>query len=308
MKYLLLFFTLISLQGFAQQWPETNSQWVYCRKNTSLDNFNPNNNYGALVVNYVADTLINGKIYNISSTNSNGPYTTEDGSYFTRFSNDTIYRLVNSNEYFFFSFNLNLNDIYTTYRSIGGSSDTSCTSILTLKVVDSTSTNVNQETVTKWTLEDTVGIQLINGGPLYYHQFVVYEKYGFGSFPWLSPNGEEPNCIHAIDYPYTIFSGYSDVNTTAFGGYCPVAGIENQSENQISVFPNPVHDNLNIVTNAEEVSTILVYDVNGKIILSSVLSQYTTQINTSHLNNGLYFYKVLNNQNSVVTFGKFLKN
>ena len=87
---------------------------------------------------YVSDTLINGEIYNITKNINSIDLSNENGAYYTRYSNDTVYRYINNSEYLYFHFNLQMNEVFTTYRSLGGSSDTSCTSILPLKVIDST--------------------------------------------------------------------------------------------------------------------------------------------------------------------------
>ena len=81
------------------------------------------------------------------------------------------------------------------------------------------------------------------------------------------------------------------------------SGVE-ETENSFAVYPNPADNYLNIkLENASEAtSTINIYDLSGKQVLSQNLpvKQKTIQVNTELLKNGLYFLTIVNS-NTVMT-------
>ncbi len=75
------------------------------------------------------------------------------------------------------------------------------------------------------------------------------------------------------------------------------AGINNIAAN-ISIYPNPVSNILTI--NAMKNTTLIISDVNGKIVYTQKLNTETNQINVSEFTKGIYFVQ-LRNGNEVVT-------
>lgn len=71
---------------------------------------------------------------------------------------------------------------------------------------------------------------------------------------------------------------------------------------EISIHPNPVN-NLLMVSSNEEIAMVEVYSINGQLLLTEINK---TQINVSHLPNGLYLAKVSLN-NGLVAFEKIIK-
>jgi hypothetical protein len=69
-------------------------------------------------------------------------------------------------------------------------------------------------------------------------------------------------------------------------------------------FPNPARDFISIVSQ-ERINSVVVYDLNGKLIHEESLHQYNNQLNfqVSHLKAGIYFYQ-LKGENTVSS-GKF---
>ena len=72
--------------------------------------------------------------------------------------------------------------------------------------------------------------------------------------------------------------------------------------NNISVFPNP-STGLFTLQNLENVNTIEVYDMAGKLIHQSVATQATTTIDLGGKEQGIYFYKIIQGA-AVVQQGK----
>ena len=76
------------------------------------------------------------------------------------------------------------------------------------------------------------------------------------------------------------------------------------SKQTFNVYPNPTSDLLNIQglsSELNELSTIEVYDINGRVVLSS---NFKTQLNVQSLENGVYFLKISGIAQSV----KFIKS
>ncbi len=86
----------------------------------------------------------------------------------------------------------------------------------------------------------------------------------------------------------------------------PSAVTTNNNEiansNHFSFYPNPSNETINV--NFEEINgfpvTLSVFDVSGKILMSSVVKESKTEMNISHLAKGVYFVRVVS-QNGVNT-------
>jgi hypothetical protein len=70
----------------------------------------------------------------------------------------------------------------------------------------------------------------------------------------------------------------------------------------ISLSPNPANSMLNIKINGfgESDFSLIMFDVNGKIILSQTVNYSSSSLPLQNLANGLYFLKIANNYNSCV--------
>ena len=70
-------------------------------------------------------------------------------------------------------------------------------------------------------------------------------------------------------------------------------GLESFSEADINVFPNPVSTNLNIeITSAFEAMSIELYDVSGKLLLTTNASEALTTLNIKEIPQGIYFLNI----------------
>ncbi len=74
-----------------------------------------------------------------------------------------------------------------------------------------------------------------------------------------------------------------------------------ESNNQISVFPNPMNDLLNI--SMDNFASLFIMDATGKIVISSD----SKEVNTKDLNSGIYFLNVVTTEGKLLST-KLMKN
>ena len=93
-----------------------------------------------------------------------------------------------------------------------------------------------------------------------------------------------------------------------YGAYASHVGIHDYNPLQLSVYPNPVTDQLNIVNPDGNIQTVSVYNASGQLVLqTAVSSSPILEINVSSLPNGFYIgTATLNNNQQTATF-KFIK-
>ncbi|MBK9552019.1 MAG: T9SS type A sorting domain-containing protein [Saprospiraceae bacterium] len=68
------------------------------------------------------------------------------------------------------------------------------------------------------------------------------------------------------------------------------------SFNNIQIFPNPVNKIINI-TGLTVPAFVEVYDINGKLLISTIQEWQDSTINVEHLVNGFYIIKIHNSKN-----------
>lgn len=83
------------------------------------------------------------------------------------------------------------------------------------------------------------------------------------------------------------------VTNTASTEFVSLLNIDDFAANELKVYPNPVKNLLNVVSNNSTVESILVYDLLGKTILSKSVNGTSTMIDVSGLSNGIYLVKVV---------------
>jgi len=90
----------------------------------------------------------------------------------------------------------------------------------------------------------------------------------------------------------TCFDPMCDLRTTLYGEDPGTAIRKVKSERtQLSIYPNPAHDILNVEVDPMLHTNIAVYDLTGKAILDSRVDGSVNQLDISHLQNGVYFVK-----------------
>ena len=84
-------------------------------------------------------------------------------------------------------------------------------------------------------------------------------------------------------------------------------GITNDAvENQLSLYPNPTESWLEVISTST-IESYDIYDINGAIVLHNTIQEKVANIDVSILNNGIYFIKITNNENTI-NIKKFIKN
>ena len=90
---------------------------------------------------------------------------------------------------------------------------------------------------------------------------------------------------------------------------CSAVGINDivKTENEITIFPNPVSDNLTVETTSLEKKYLSIYNVMGEKSLTLTLSkgEGTKVVNVSALRSGVYFVEVRDGKNIIRK--KFIK-
>ena len=92
-----------------------------------------------------------------------------------------------------------------------------------------------------------------------------------------------------------------------FGGYAPncdqdVLEITEFQFNDVQLFPNPATDNLQItVASIHDVSGVDVYDVQGRLVQTLVLTSNTTTVELSSFGAGIYYFTFTNADNQQLT-------
>lgn len=111
-------------------------------------------------------------------------------------------------------------------------------------------------------------------------------------------------------YTVTVNDGNCDATATVFVDAQTCTGIKAiTATSGINVYPNPSNGILNVAI-ASELSgntSIEIYDAIGKLVITENLSSELTTINTSKLTEGVYMYKVINN-NRTIKIGKVVKH
>ena len=101
----------------------------------------------------------------------------------------------------------------------------------------------------------------------------------------------------AIGYAY-----YYIDSVTLWQNNFPTFIKEELKDKIVSVYPNPAKDVINFkFANATEKRKVELYDAVGELVLSEDVSTQNSSLNIHHLANGIYFYRILFNGNTVNT-------
>jgi hypothetical protein len=86
-----------------------------------------------------------------------------------------------------------------------------------------------------------------------------------------------------------------------------VQNIANASEPNISLYPNPARDEINVVYEGTDVKNIGVYNIIGKLITVYKVNGRSANLNLENTPAGIYFVKLMNGNGQVVATRKFTK-
>lgn len=125
----------------------------------------------------------------------------------------------------------------------------------------------------------------------------------------VSSFGSVSNSIGQLFYN-TIVSNDGQVSAGVQQTYTVTnVGLNTNTLNNISVYPNPVSNNLTLTTsNSIDNFGYSLYDFQGKLIIDGIILSEETTVSTSNLSVGTYFINVYNNQNQKSQTFKIIKN
>lgn len=83
-------------------------------------------------------------------------------------------------------------------------------------------------------------------------------------------------------------------------------GIPTVTNNEMVVYPNPAHDELNVVFSGD-VKSLAVYNIIGKVMATYRVTGSSANISLENVPSGIYFLRLLNSQDNVVATKKFTK-
>jgi len=111
-------------------------------------------------------------------------------------------------------------------------------------------------------------------------------------------------CVTNIASEPTYFSYNSPLieSNKPVWGTCPSLGIDDLNQLDISIYPNPTSDTVNIDSSSSQLK-IVVFDILGKQVLNK---PNTNSVDVSSLSKGAYFIKVSDGINTSTK--KFIKN
>ncbi|SED36728.1 Por secretion system C-terminal sorting domain-containing protein [Tenacibaculum sp. MAR_2010_89] len=115
------------------------------------------------------------------------------------------------------------------------------------------------------------------------------------------------NCIQVDDIAYSTSnwtgSNFAFDSASSFSENCATASINKNSLATVKIYPVPVKETLNIGINKEEITTINISDISGRIVFKG---KSNNSINLNYLPTGVYILR-LTTITGVLT-KKFLKN
>ncbi len=120
----------------------------------------------------------------------------------------------------------------------------------------------------------------------------AHDGYEFSS--WDDGNTDNPRNITVTE------------NATYIASFAPATGIEENIAPEISIFPNPTSNLLNIIS-SETISEIEIVNVIGQIVLQMDVNSDNAVCNVSNLSNGMYFIRIYGNENGNIYTKKLTK-
>ena len=184
---------------------------------------------------------------------------------------------------------------------------------------------------------DSIDFNVISSGGIYaatgtYEGFITgydFNNNYIGGFVLPTTLNSYPNSL-AINndtiyvggyyYGITDFDPNGTYNLTASGnpelflarytvskGTVGIAQLSDNSAN-FCIYPNPVQDKLNILTQQNNKATLVkVYNSFGEIVKEMLINNDLTTINLSDFSVGLYLYQISDRNGNILNTGKFLK-
>ena len=123
-----------------------------------------------------------------------------------------------------------------------------------------------------------------------------------GDHGWLSTHHDTQGNPGCAQYRYYVIDGSDMALDSVDVMFCSTVSIEEEVKVNISVYPNPAVDFVNVVMedNFNNVEFKL-FNVLGDVVLSDKLIKGTNKVNVESMPNGVYFYSVLKEGETIET-------
>lgn len=266
-------------------WPQPGARWSYCVFGWGGEPV------AKQTWSVKGDSLINGVRYEIIGM-LDGKSDLAKPILLTRCQNDTVFRYVNDKEYPYFKFDLEIGDVFTTFRSAGLSynmwNDSACSSKLPLLVFEKGTLNINGMELNRYLLVDTLFSHLygIDDAPVY----ELVERIGVtNAYPFIN-TAEEIGCSVSTDYPTVGVYKYEDDTYSFVFSECEVSAVSENTANEIiSVYPHPVFSSFNMRIVCEDCTRFYLelFSFLGHRVLNQEIS-INDKINVDRFPDGIY--------------------
>lgn len=266
-------------------WPQADAKWSYCLIGQNGEPFDKET-WGVK-----GDTLINGVSYDIIGVLNDNKDTAKP-DLLTRCQNDTVFRYVNEKEYPYFKFDMEIGDLFTTFRSAGwlfSWNDSTCSSVLPLRVIEKETLNINGVELNKYLLADTLFSHLY--GVHYTPVYELVDRVGvINAYPFIN-NAEGTSCFVSPDYTSVEVIKYEDATHSFLFSECTITSVSDHPlEEKIIVYPNPVCESFNL--NTENMDCVhydmVIVSSLGLRVLNQKIGRGSTTINVENIPNGIY--------------------
>lgn len=293
-------------------WPQPGATWNIC---SYYPIGSPQLQDLPLDLSYTKDTIINTTTYSIIDyPASYRPY-----RILTSFSNDTIYRLINSTEHLFFTYDVSLGDTLSLTRTgVNDYGQDTCGNTLNLWHNQVSLITYNNQIYERWHF-----VELDNGNPyLSEQEYYWLENVGWfngngsawpvrNDIPWITSN-YQINCSDGEDglhVEYYYVSDYFDNNTSIHIRDCnDNSSVKEESDNSFQVFPNPVQNQITVNCSKKE-GVLKLTSLDGKVLRQIKLNsqQEIYVLDVEDLTYGFYLITLENSNEEVVSTKKIIK-
>ena len=115
---------------------------------------------------------------------------------------------------------------------------------------------------------------------------------------YAANNFAVPTTVGQVEYTFSATDNFGcTYDTTLYVNVLPATGIDEVSDDDILVFPNPVNDMLTI-TSSEAISEIEIVNDKGQIVRRMDVNGNTAACNVSELASGVYVVRIYNRSQS----------
>jgi len=124
------------------------------------------------------------------------------------------------------------------------------------------------------------------------------------TYRWFANAQGFPVCEINMDKDTINHSWFASKSSWIFSSNTGIKDLV-KSNSQISLFPNPATNDVNVLNASGDAIVVAIYDAMGKKITEINSNEVKTTINTSAYAAGLYSYRVVDAKNVAISTGKF---